>query len=206
MTSLALVVCYLSFYVKWNEISSVVSSATTIMCPPRFESKTPSTLFSISIIEIGDWPIFLKRLPILKRFVRGHGGGGARVSACVSPTPTITVTSSWSLKFFLKNGPYLASFSLFLSFQNSVYSKQMFNININFCQWLDLYRGHLVSEATALPTEPQPLPKKFKVQNCLKRTKIYQKMPGMAHSHLLWVLTGIMALGMISSFISKNQF
>ena len=34
----------------------------------------------------------------------------------------------------------------------------MFNININFCQWLDSNHGPLVLEATALPTEPQPLP------------------------------------------------
>ena len=30
--------------------------------------------------------------------------------------------------------------------------------NMNFCQWLDLNRGPVESEATALPTEPQPLP------------------------------------------------
>ena len=32
----------------------------------------------------------------------------------------------------------------------------MFNINV--CWWLDLNRGPLELEATALPTEPQPLP------------------------------------------------
>ena len=31
------------------------------------------------------------------------------------------------------------------------------SIYIIFCQWLDSNRGPLVSEATALPTEPQPL-------------------------------------------------
>ena len=31
---------------------------------------------------------------------------------------------------------------------------------INFCRWLDSNRGPLVSEAAALPTEPQPLPLK----------------------------------------------
>ena len=41
-------------------------------------------------------------------------------------------------------------FSLFRLF-NTVDSKQMFN---NFCRRLDLNRGPLVSEATALPTEP----------------------------------------------------
>ena len=49
-------------------------------------------------------------------------------------------------------------FSLFSSFQYTVDSKQMFNINLNFCQWLDSNRGPLESEATALPPEPQPLP------------------------------------------------
>ena len=33
----------------------------------------------------------------------------------------------------------------------------MFNLNIIFCQWLDSNRGPLISEATTLPTEPQPL-------------------------------------------------
>ena len=35
----------------------------------------------------------------------------------------------------------------------------MLNMYINFCQTLDSNRGPLVLEATALPTEPQPLPK-----------------------------------------------
>ena len=35
--------------------------------------------------------------------------------------------------------------------------------NINFCRWLDLNRGPLALEATALPTEPQPLPFKIVV-------------------------------------------
>ena len=30
--------------------------------------------------------------------------------------------------------------------------------SIKFCQWLESNRGPLVSKATALPTEPQPLP------------------------------------------------
>ena len=54
-----------------------------------------------------------------------------------------------------KNGPFPASFSLFLSFQ---YSLQLTMFNIIF-KWLDLNCGTLVSEATTLPTEPQPLPK-----------------------------------------------
>ena len=50
--------------------------------------------------------------------------------------------------FFLKVGHY---FRLF----NTVASTQMFHIKV--CRWLDSNRGPLVSEATALPTEPQPL-------------------------------------------------
>ena len=34
----------------------------------------------------------------------------------------------------------------------------MFDINKKICRRLDSNRGPLVSEATALPTEPQPLP------------------------------------------------
>ena len=59
--------------------------------------------------------------------------------------------------FVFINGLFSASFSLFLSFQ---YSWQETNIQYKFCRWLDLTRGPLVSEATAVPTEPQPLPKK----------------------------------------------
>ena len=42
----------------------------------------------------------------------------------------------------------------------------MFN---KFCQWLDSNRGPPVSEATAQPTEPQPLPKK----ECLSTIEIF---------------------------------
>ena len=56
---------------------------------------------------------------------------------------------------FLKMGHYRPLFLYFRLF-NTVDSKQMFHIKA--CWWLDLNRGPLVSEATALPTEPQPLP------------------------------------------------
>ena len=45
-------------------------------------------------------------------------------------------------------------FFLYFRLFNTVDSKQMFN---KFCRWLDSNRGPLVLEATALPTEPQPL-------------------------------------------------
>ena len=60
---------------------------------------------------------------------------------------------------FFKNGPFPASFSLFSSFQ---YSWQWI-FNLKFCWWLDSNRGPLESEATALPTEPQPLRQCFNV-------------------------------------------
>ena len=55
---------------------------------------------------------------------------------------------------FLKNGLFLASFSLFLSFQ---YSFLQLIVN-QICRWLDVNRGFMVLEATVLPTEQQPLP------------------------------------------------
>ena len=45
-------------------------------------------------------------------------------------------------------------FSLFSSYQSS----WQYMFNIIFYQWLDLNCGPLELEATALPTEPQPLP------------------------------------------------
>ena len=64
------------------------------------------------------------------------------------------------LIFFLTSGPFPASFyDWFSSFQYNWYltSKQR-NVQYKFCRWLDSNRGPLVSEPTALPTEPQPLP------------------------------------------------
>ena len=55
------------------------------------------------------------------------------------------------LKKMCHSGPLFHYFRLF----NTVDSKQLFN---KFCRWLDSNRRPLVLEATALPTEPQPLP------------------------------------------------
>ena len=46
--------------------------------------------------------------------------------------------------------------TLFSSFQQ--FTVNMFISYNFFCQWLDLNRGPLESETTALPTEPKPLP------------------------------------------------
>ena len=45
--------------------------------------------------------------------------------------------------FCLSKRPFPASLSIFSSFQYTVDSKQMFNIKIDFCRWLDLNRGPL---------------------------------------------------------------
>ena len=59
---------------------------------------------------------------------------------------------------FLKSGPFPASF-LFIF----VFSVQLIinKCSIKFCRWLEANRGPLVLKATALPTEPQPLPYMF---------------------------------------------
>ena len=63
---------------------------------------------------------------------------------------------SENFDFVLKVGHSRSLFVYFRLF-NTVASTQMFHIKV--CRWLDSNRGPLVSEATALPTEPQPLPK-----------------------------------------------
>ena len=67
--------------------------------------------------------------------------------ARIESAPLIVV---WHCLFF-KNGPFPASFFLYFRLYNTADSKQMLN---KFCRWLDSNRGPLVSEATALPTEP----------------------------------------------------
>ena len=43
--------------------------------------------------------------------------------------------------------------------------------NVIFCQWLDLNCGPLELEATALPTEPQPLPQNLRYTIIIVWTK-----------------------------------
>ena len=84
--------------------------------------------------------------------------------AISSRCTTAFTNSQWSNFFFgilrVERSPeiglFKTSFPLFSSFQcnfNTVDS------TFKFCWWLDWKCGSLVSEATALPTEPQPLPK-----------------------------------------------
>ena len=64
------------------------------------------------------------------------------------PSPMMKV-----LNFFYKNWPFPASFlSLFSAFQQLTVNMFI----IRFCRWLDSNCRPLASEATALPTEPQP--------------------------------------------------
>ena len=69
------------------------------------------------------------------------------------------------IKMFFFKWAIPGLFSLFSSFQYTVDGKQMFNINIIFYRWLVSNRGPWVLEATALTTEPQPLPKMLDLQH-----------------------------------------
>ena len=55
-------------------------------------------------------------------------------------------------------------FSLFSSFPQTVNRKYWFNKS---CRWLDSNCRPLVSEATAQPTEPQPVPQKHALSTCI---------------------------------------
>ena len=48
--------------------------------------------------------------------------------------------------------------SFFIIFVVSTVNRTYNMFSVNFCWWLNLNRGPLVAEVTALPTEPQPLP------------------------------------------------
>ena len=89
-------------------------------------------------------------------------------------------------------------FSLLSSFQYTVDSKQMFNKYIIFSRWLDSNRGPLVSEVTAQPNEPQPLPTRVFPcgWNCLRHEPtvlsrllnhrlLLLKLDKQTHSHLV---------------------
>ena len=58
------------------------------------------------------------------------------------------------LVFFLKNGHSRPLFFYFRLFNTQL----TVNKCLNICQWQGSNHGPLVSEATTLPTEPQPLP------------------------------------------------
>ena len=61
-----------------------------------------------------------------------------------------------SFFFFFKKWAIPGLFFIYFRLFNTVDNKQMLN---KICRWLESNRGPLVSKASALPTEPQPLPK-----------------------------------------------
>ena len=75
--------------------------------------------------------------------------------------------------FYFKNGPSRPLFLYFRLFNSQlIVNKCSIEIN-NFFWWRDSNRGPLVLEATALPTEQQPLPKKiivfvFQTSSCTR--------------------------------------
>ena len=61
---------------------------------------------------------------------------------------------TWTIVFFLKSGPFPASFSFIFVFSIQLIINKC---SIKFCRWLESNRGPLVLKATTLPTAPQPL-------------------------------------------------
>ena len=61
--------------------------------------------------------------------------------------------------FFFKKWAIPGLFFFYFRLFNTQLTVYKCSMLINFCRWLDSNRASLVSEATALPTEPQPLPK-----------------------------------------------
>ena len=77
------------------------------------------------MVSPGYWPWTRSGITVLVR-------NKSPINQCLPPNQTFTVCNIDWLAFnthFLKNGPFPASFSLFLSFQYTVDSKQMFDIN-----------------------------------------------------------------------------
>ena len=59
-----------------------------------------------------------------------------------------------SNRSFLKNGTFPGPFYLYFCLFSTVDR----HVQYKFCRWMDLNRGPLVLDATAPPTEPQPMP------------------------------------------------
>ena len=62
------------------------------------------------------------------------------------------------IQLFLKKMGHSRPLFLYFRLFNTQLTVYKCSILINFCRWLNSNRGPLVSEATALPTERQPLP------------------------------------------------
>ena len=78
---------------------------------------------------------------------------------CTTLQVTGLIVAVFSISYFwagFLKGHSRPLFLYFSSFQYTFINTQMFNIKV--FRWLESDRGPLVSEATALPAEPQPLP------------------------------------------------
>ena len=80
--------------------------------------------------------------------------------------------------FFLKSGPFPASFSFIFVFSIQLIINKC---SIKFCRWLESNHGPLVLKATALPTAPQPLP----VVKILTNTFVF--VPWGSFTHPVWL-------------------
>ena len=95
----------------------------------------------------------LKKLPKVQKIAQsGHTGQCVDVPS--GKCHSVCQCCHWGkvalwIVFFKKNGPFPASFYCLLF--------NVVNNLIKFHRWLDSNRVPLVSEATTLPTEPQPL-------------------------------------------------
>ena len=130
--------------------------------------------------------------------------------------------------YFFQNGPFRPLF-LYFCLYFTVYRKQVFNMKV--CLWLDSNCGPLVSEATALPTEPQPLPLNVKFylvdgskrhhENCDEKVsdgeakdeivghalKVPLEQDGRNHEHVAWNLIQTSRIpGSVTSKKSPNVY
>ena len=108
-------------------------------------------------------------------------------------------SSDWDcgrLETNFKNGPFPASFSLFLSVRP-------FKVNmfiIKFRRWLDSNRGPLALEATALPTEPQPLSRHLMLG---QRSRFLEWRPLIFYFFSKWAILGLFFI-LFCSFSNKQ--
>ena len=134
------------------------------------------------IFELGYWASNVCRCSSALSFFRcyqsnGHTFefivflGNTNIVQAILSTSAIRGPSKIWFRFkllFLKRAIPGLFFFIFRLFNTQLIVYNNCSILINFCRWLDSNRGPLVSEATALPTEPQPLPKSINVTFWLK--------------------------------------
>ena len=153
----------------WVKIPIAIS--TTYFC--SYHCFYRGVFFSIICMEWIDWsvslplPLHARLLNMNKKEEKSRKNFAAKAQndfIGMSGIPSIKQWNSWavfvilgtlkSLSWsFFKDGPFSASFSLFSSF--------LFNYNwyTKLCWCWDLNHGSLVTEETALPSEPPPLPR-----------------------------------------------